>query len=107
MILPLGRAVEQIAETGDGDQDSKEVGDEARPVGQVGDEEQVKPEEDETGVPDIAEGVDSREGLGVCLSRPEGVEVVGAVEEAERLDELGDGDREDPRVNDPEARSEH
>ena len=42
---------------------------------QVANDEQMKTEEHETGIPDIGEVVDSHQGLDVHASRPEGVEV--------------------------------
>jgi hypothetical protein len=52
--------VDQIANTRDGKQDTQKPGDIARPVCQVGNDKQIKAEEDETGVPNIGEGIDSQ-----------------------------------------------
>ena len=45
--------VDEVADSGDDEQDPDDLGDEPGPVGEVADQEQVDAEQDETGVPDV------------------------------------------------------
>jgi hypothetical protein len=58
--------VDRVAQAVDGDQDCDELRDVAGFERQIADDQQAQTEQEEAGVPDIAECVDGPECLGVC-----------------------------------------
>ena len=61
--------VDHIAEAVDGEQDAEQLGDVAGPEREVADQQQVQPEQQQAGVPDVAERLDRRERLRLQLFR--------------------------------------